>query len=300
MSMAVAEKSTGTLNSRWLKDRFALELLDLDLTTASESKFAAFVKTCKATPVVVVRNQALDAKGVLDVASRLGRISAQHRVGPHPEFPGISILSNKKIDGKLIGVRDAGRSWHTDGTTYEKLGLRTLLYGVECPPEGSDTLIADAAAAFEALPTDRQQELEKLNIIHNRAVLIAKYNRAALSPEDLATMKDVIHPIVVRSQVDGRKAMFLTNGSTKAVQGMPEEEGLALVQELIEHCIQDRFVYAHKWQPGDALIWNNVGTLHKATLYDEDKYIRLVYRAWIRPFDVVNQTSLAEERMPLH
>jgi len=149
------------LKTQWLKDGFAVEILDLDLPTASEEELLAFDELCRRYAVVVVRGQNLSPKQVVDVSSRLGRVSPQNYTGPHPDFPGISILSNKMVDGKLIGVRDAGRNWHTDGTTYQTLGLRTMLYGVECPPEGSDTLLADAAAAFDALPEERQAELEK-------------------------------------------------------------------------------------------------------------------------------------------
>ncbi|HEV2573496.1 MAG TPA: TauD/TfdA family dioxygenase [Beijerinckiaceae bacterium] len=288
------------LKTQWLKDGFAVEILDLDLPTASEEELLAFDDLCRRYAVVVVRDQNLSPKQVMDVSSRLGRVSPQNYTGPHPDFPGISILSNKMVDGKLIGVRDAGRNWHTDGTTYQKLGLRTMLYGVECPPEGSDTLVADAAAAFDALPEERQAELEKLSIVHNRAHLIQKYSRSVLSPEEMARMQDVIHPIVVKSDVDGRKSLFITNGSTKRIEGMEEEESWALVNELVEHCTQPQFVYAHKWRAGDCLIWNDVGTLHRATPYDEEKYIRLVYRTWMRPFAAAAMTSDVEAALQHH
>jgi taurine dioxygenase len=288
------------LPTRSLKDGFAVEILGLDLPTASEAELQAFDAIVKSNPVVVVRNQKLTPAQVMQVSQRLGKVSAQHRTGPHPEFPGISILSNKKVDGKLIGVRDAGRSWHTDGTTYATLGLTTMLYGIECPPEGAETLIADAAAAFEALPAERQAELEKIQVVHSRAHLIQKYNRAALSAEDLEKMKDVIHPVVVRSPIDGRKAFFVTNGSTKSVVGMTQEDGMALIGELIRHTSQDQFVYPHKWQAGDVLIWNDMCTLHKASPYDEEKYERLVYRTWMRPFEVAGATSALEESMAHH
>jgi taurine dioxygenase len=281
---ATAIKSSPVLKTTWLKPAFAVEIHDIDFNTATEEQLGEFDRLVNETAVVVVRDQALDASRVLSVAARMGRVSAQHRTGPHPDHPGITILSNKRVDGKLIGVPDAGRNWHTDGTTYEKLGLKTLLYGIECPPVGADTLIADAAAAFESLAEQRQRELEALTVVHNRATLIQKYSRAALSESDLAKMVDVFHPIVVKSDIDGRKSLFVTNGSTKSVVGMPDEAGWALVKELIAHATQDRFVYRHQWRAGDVLIWNDVGTLHQASPFDEDKYERLVYRVWVRPF----------------
>ena len=239
----------------------------------------------------------------MKVSERLGKVSAQHRVGSHPEFPGITILSNKKVDGRMIGVHEHGRRWHTDGTTYKTLGLTTILYGIECPPEGADTLIADAVAAFASLPEERQRELEKVQVVHNRAHLMQKYNRVAklgYTLEEIEAMKDVTHPVVVRSPINGRKSFFLTNGSTKSVVGMPNEEGFALIEELINYVTQEKFVYRHKWRNNDMLIWNDMCTMHLATWFDDTKYDRIVHRTWMRPFDVVESTTKAEEMMPHH
>jgi taurine dioxygenase len=282
---------------------FAVEVAGVDLATATPDELRAFDEVCRTTPVVVVRKQELAGAQMMAVSERLGEVSAQHRVGSHPEFPGITILSNKKVDGKMIGVHEHGRRWHTDGTTYKTLGLTTMLYGIECPPEGADTLIADGVAAFEALAESRRAELESVQVVHNRAHLMQKYGRTAklgYTPEEIEAMKDVIHPVVVRSPIDGRKSLFLTNGSTKSVVGMPHEEGFALIEELINHVTQDKFVYRHKWQAGDVLIWNDMCTMHLATWFDDTKYDRVVYRTWMRPFEAAKVTSTSEAQMAHH
>src|SRR5262245_6843611 len=235
---------------------FAVEVTGIDLATAAAGELEAFDEVCRTNPVVVVRKQAMTPAQMMAVSERIGKVSAQSRVGSHPEFPGITILSNKKVDGKMIGVHEHGRRWHTDGTTYKTLGLTTMLYGIECPPEGADTLIADGVAAFEALPEARRHELEQVQVVHNRAHLMQKYgriNKLGFTPEEIEAMKDVIHPVVVRSPIDGRKSFFLTNGSTKSVVGMEHDAGFALVEELINHVTQDKFIYRHKWQAGDVL-----------------------------------------------
>ncbi len=102
--------------------------------------------------------------------------------------------------------------------------------------------------------------------------------------EQRAAMDDIIHPLVLQSPIDGRKTFYLTAGSAKGVVGMTDEAGRALIAEWIAYATQDRFVYRHRWQPGDVLIWNDVCTLHLATDYDDTKYERLVYRCWMTPF----------------
>jgi taurine dioxygenase len=303
MARTATENVEPGLATRPLMSDFAVEILDLDLPAASPDQLLAFDRICRTRPVVVVRGQTLTAAQLVTVSERLGKVSAQHRVGSHPEFPGITILSNKKVDGRMIGVHEHGRRWHTDGTTYETLGLTTILYGIECPPEGADTLIADAVAAFAALPAQRQSELEKIQVVHNRAHLMQKYNRVGklgYTPEEIAAMTDVIHPVVVRSPINGRKSFFLTNGSTKSVVGMPQEEGFALIEQLIDYVTQDQFIYRHKWRANDVLIWNDMCTMHLASWFDDTKYDRVVYRTWMRPFDVVESTTKAEEAMTHH
>jgi taurine dioxygenase len=303
MAPAAATSTEPHVITRPMMPGFAVEIAGLDLAAASPGALKEFDRICSTTPVVVVRDQTLTAAQLVRVSERFGKVSAQHRAGAHPEFPGITILSNKKIDGKMIGVHEHGRRWHTDGTTYKKLGLTTILYGIECPPEGADTLIADGVAAFASLPVERQRELETVQVVHNRAHLMQKYNRIGklgYTPEEIEAMKDVIHPVVVRSPIDGSKSFFLTNGSTKSVVGMSHEDGFALVEELINHVTQDRFVYRHKWQAKDLLIWNDMCTMHLATWFDDSKYDRVVYRTWIRPFDVLPATSRVEEAMAHH
>ncbi len=288
------------LETRRLDPNIGVEIVGLDVGAASEEALSAFDHIVARHPVVVVRGQSLTPAQIMDLSSRLGKVSVQHRTGPHPDYPGISVLSNKIVDGKPIGIKDVGRSWHTDGTTYAHPGLTTMLYGVECPPEGADTLIADAARAYEDLTPDEKAEVDRIQVVHNRAHLIKKYNRAALADEEIARMQDVIHPAVVRSPVDGRRAFYLTNGSTKGVVGMADEAGVSLVKKWIAHVTQPKYVYAHKWRAGDILIWNDMCTMHSATSYDESKYDRLVYRAWIRPFDLSDRTSTVEESLPAH
>ena len=288
---------------RTLMPNFAVEVTGIDLATATPDELEAFDRICNTNPVVVARKQSMSAARMVAVSERLGKVSAQHRVGSHPDFPGITILSNKKVDGKMIGVHEHGRRWHTDGTTYKTLGLTTMLYGIECPPEGADTLIADAVAAFEALPEARRKELEQVQVVHNRAHLMQKYGRTGklgYTPEEIEAMKDVIHPVVVKSPIDGRKSFFLTNGSTKSVVGMTHEAGFALIEELINHVTQDKFTYRHKWQAGDVLIWNDMCTMHLATWFDDTKYDRVVYRTWMRPFDAAEATTQAEAAMAHH
>jgi len=266
-----------------LAPTFAVEVLELDIPKATAVELRELDTICQRHSVVVVRNQQLCPDELVRVGERFGHVSPQRRVGPHPDNPGISILSNKKVDGQFIGVHESGRAWHSDGTTYPTLGLTTLLYAVELPGEGGDTLYADTKAAYEALPEKRRRELAPIRVVHNRSLLFDRAIGPKLTPEERAEMPDLLHPIVVDSPIGGGQALFLTRGSMKGVDGMDQEAGSALISGLIAHVTQEQYVYRHHWLDGDLVIWNNLCTMHSATDFDDTKYDRVVYRVWVRP-----------------
>jgi taurine dioxygenase len=110
-----------------------------------------------------------------------------------------------------------------------------------------------------------------------------EYNRQEVLDEKLkAENPDVFHPLVRRHPSDGRKALWVSTGTVKEVVGMPNPQGLALVDELVDWMTQDRFVFRHKWRAGDILMWDNRCTLHTGTLYDDKKYVREMHRLWVK------------------
>jgi len=159
-----------------------------------------------------------------------------------------------------------------------------MLYAMEVPPEGSDTLLADCVAAWNALAPERQKALEGKMLHHSYQHFMAtrEYGARELSDELKAENPDVYHPLIRTHPADGRKALWPSTGTVIEVMGMPKEEGLKLVEELVAFATQDRFVYRHKWQVGDILMWDNRCTLHTGTLYDDTKYFREMHRLWVR------------------
>ena len=202
-----------------------------------------------------------------------------------PGFPKVYRLSNRIVDGKPIGAHNDGIGWHTDYSYKAEPVMATMLYAVEVPAEGSDTLLADCVEAWNALPPERQAELDGKQLHHSYVHFMA--NREFGAREDLgeaikAANPDVIHPLVRTHPADGRKALWPSTGTVIEVVGMPNPEGLELVQSLVDFATQDRFVYRHTWREGDLLMWDNRCTLHTGTLFDDTKYIREMHRLWVR------------------
>ncbi len=278
--------STDTLpRTRELKPGFGAEILDVDLARADAPAIDGVVAAFHRHGAILLRGQTLTPGELVRFISRFGP-PEEHTLKQNtlPGEPLVYVLSNRIVDGKPIGAHNDGIGWHTDYSYKAEPVMATMLYAVEVPPEGSDTLLADMCAAWNALPPDRQRALDGLQLHHSyqHFMRTRDYNRQELSDELKAENPDVIHPLVRRHPADGRKALWVSTGTVKEVVGMPVAEGLALVDELVDFVTQDRFVFRHKWRVGDVLMWDNRCTLHTGTLYDDTRYVREMHRLWVK------------------
>jgi len=268
-----------------LKPGFGAEILGLDLSTANDAKVDAVVEVFNLHGAILLRNQDLSPDQLVKFIARFnqpeGHTQKQFTL---PGYPYIFILSNKVVDGKPLGAHNDGVGWHTDYSYKAEPVMATMLYAVEVPAEGSDTLLADCVAAWNALPAERQAALKGLVLHHSYQHFMStrEYGARELSEELKAENPDVYHPLIRTHPADGRKALWPSTGTVIEVMGMPNPDGLELVQELVDFAVQDRFVHRHKWRVGDILMWDNRCTLHTGTLFDDTKYVREMHRLWVR------------------
>lgn len=181
-------------------------------------------------------------------------------------------------------------SWHCDWSFCEAPPIGTCLYGKVIPPEDGDTLFANQHAAFAALPPERAAALERLRVVHSAVAAYAPegvYGKAdagsgrtmqpIISEDARATM---VHPLVQTHAGNGRRAIYGCWGYSIGVEGMTAEAGAALLMELLAWQTQEAFVYAHRWQPGMLVMWDNRSLLHRAT-GGYDGHARLLHRTTI-------------------
>ena len=221
--------------------------------------------------VVVFRGQQLSNRRHVEFSSRFGELEI-HIVKKFllPGFPEILLISNIRDEaGAHIGLADAGFTWHTD-TSYRRRPSRcSLLYAKEVPqcdgqPLG-DTLFANTIAAYKVLPESTKKRIEGLKAIHRYSARrrVADSPRPKLTPQQLAETPDIAHPIVRTHPYTGRKSLYITAGECIGIDGVPEE-ALDLIAELDAHCVRPEFLYRHKWQVGDLLMWDNASSMHLA------------------------------------
>lgn len=277
--------SETALRTRELKAGFGVEIEDVDVATAPQATLDAVVGAFHRWGTILLRGQDLQPAQLMRFIGSFGHAEDHTQTQfTLPGFPKIFVLSNKIVDGKPIGAHNDGVGWHTDYSYKAEPVMCTMLYAVEVPAEGSDTLLADMCAAYQALSPERREQLDGLMIHHSYQHFMStrQYGRTELSQEIKDANPDVFHPLIRTHPADGRKALWASTGTVKGIVGMPNPQGLDLIEELVAFGTQDQFVYRHKWQVGDLLMWDNRCSLHTGTLYDDAKYTRVMHRMWVR------------------
>lgn len=140
--------------------------------------------------------------------------------------------------------------------------MASMLYSLEVPSKGGNTLFANAYVAYETLPEDLKRRVEGRKALNAYDYDNASTIRGTKAREGNPSYW---HPIVRTHPATGRKALYVNRLMTVAIEGLAETEGGELLNALFEHQEQARFVYEHVWRPHDVLLWDNRCTLHART-----------------------------------
>lgn len=164
-------------------------------------------------------------------------------------------------------------NWHADWSFQARPPSGTCLNAVEIPPIGGDTLFANQHAAWEALSPDQQARYADLIAIHSARMPYApdgtygardKGRSMDIRPSE-AALATQTHPLVPAHPETGRRGFYSTLGYIIGIEGMAQDEAIAMLMELQIWQGDDRFVYRHRWEPGMLVMWDNRSVLHKAT-----------------------------------
>ena len=216
--------------------------------------FAEIEQTFHDNIVVYFRGQQLSNERHIEFSRRFGELEI-HVLKKYllPNYPEILLISNiKDENGENIGLADAGFTWHTDVSYLKRPSRCSLLYAKQVPyrdgrPLG-DTVFTNTIAAYEALPETMKRRLTGLKAIHRYSARKRVENspRPKLTKKQLEETPDVAHPIVRTHAWTGRKSLYVTPGECIGIEGLPDDEGVALIEELHAHCLRPEFQYRHK------------------------------------------------------
>jgi taurine dioxygenase len=263
------------------------EVLGLDLGQAlSESDFARLHRAHLEHHVLVFRGQRITPTQLMAFSRRWGvlqrHVLAQFALPGRPE---VLIVSNIIESGEPIGLGDAGVFWHSDLSYKHRPSMGSLLHAQELPRDGGDTLFANQHLAWDTLPAALRQAVDGRRAEHSYLKQYEELRRRnpwrpPLSPQQIGEVPPVWHPVVRIHPETGRPALFVSEHFTTRIEGLPEAESQAVLDEIFTHQSQDRFVYRHRWQPRDLVFWDNRSLLHLAVGCPADQR-RMLYRTTI-------------------
>jgi len=258
---------------------FAAEASGIDITRAlSERDVAAINAGMNRYAVLVFRGQPLSTQQQLDFATSFGPLDiglkrVLQRKERMPDERLIDI-SNVELSG-AVARRDspknlsnfANQLWHSDSSFMKPRAAYSMLHAVVLPSWGGNTEFADLRAAWDALDTRTQREIEGLEAEHYALHTRLLLGDEAYTDEQKKAIAPAVWPLVTTHPGSSRKVLFV-GVHARQILGWPTAEARMLIHDLIEHATQRERVYAHRWQVGDTVIWDNRATLHRGRRYD--------------------------------
>ena len=275
-----------------VNENFAAEIGDIDLSLAlSAENLASIEQAFNDYSVLVFPDQHLTTDQHLDFARNFGplettihatRTDAKLRV--RAEIADVSNLSpDEQIWDKASRKRMfemGNRMWHTDSSFRRVPAKASLLYARSIPPVGGQTEFADMRAAYDALTPETKARLSGLVAEHAIMYSRKKLGFTDFSDEENQNLPPVPQTLVRRHAGSGRYGLYLASHAGR-IFGMPDDEGNALLQELITHATQRQFVYTHRWRVHDLVMWDNRCTMHRGKGYDDLRWPRDMQRATV-------------------
>ena len=270
-----------------IREDFGALVEGVDLAAPlSDSDFESIRHVHAHHGLLIFREQNLAPKDEIAFARRFNNIhiSLGNDDTKLPGYPEISVLGNVVENGRPLSYQvKIGIEWHTDGTGREFPPLATVLYCLETPGRGGETLFASGKRAWEALSPKRQRQLESVRVVYSFHQLYAKLHKAAgtgksLNHDERARTPELERPLVRTHSVTGRKALWFTESEMTHFVGMNEQESSALAAEIVGLISKPEHVYTHKWRPGDLLVWDNRWIHHSTTPYTYADERRLLHR----------------------
>ena len=253
---------------------------NVDVTRLDDREFAEIRQAFFDHGALFFRDQKLTPEAHIAFAERWGAIDFNRFFKQREGYPEIAEVL-KEPDQQL----NIGGGWHTDHSYDAAPAMGSILYALEIPPSGGDTLFASMAAAYEALDDAMKARIRDLKARHGNAHVFGEESAYRKAVGERYTNADqagqtAIHPVVLHHPDTGAKGLYVNPGFTLEIVDMEAEESQALLQELYAHVMQDRFHHRHVWREGDLAMWDNRATWHHA-LNDYQGYRRYLNRITI-------------------
>ncbi len=219
---------------------------------------------------------------------------ADQRSSRHPEIFRVANVDEagriRSSDDPIDAYLRIVEFWHTDSAYRAIPSLGAILHGIAVPAQGGETLFASMFRVYEEMPVELRHRVAGRvgRFSYERIRDFARPGHRQLTATERAAVPAVEHALL-RSHPDrdGRISLYLSPLNMEGIGGLAEPEALALIDELTAFATQDRFVYRHRWQSGDLLMWDNRCTMHQVMPYDRKHQKRVMHRTALAGTDPV-------------
>jgi len=249
---------------------------ELDDATIMEIR-QALLEHC----VIFFRDQVFDAEQHKRLARRFGDIFVHPNYAGTQADPELVMIRREPGDTRVVG-----EDWHTDTTMMAKPPMGAILYAIEVPPYGGDTLFANQYLAYETLSDGMKRLLGGLRAIHSDRLVAGPQSKASVGRTTKARHDDAwqetisTHPIVAVHPETGRPALFVNVSYTVGIEGLSDDESRPLLRFLIEHGHRPEFTCRFRWTTGAVAFWDNRCVKHLA-INDAGPFRRVMRRVQI-------------------
>jgi taurine dioxygenase len=269
------ERLTGVLGAR---------LTDVNVAQLTDSEFRELRALACEYGVVFLPNQELSVQQQVELSQRFGPAAESPFIEPSPDHPEVIKVLKEASDGKAFNF---GGAWHSDFSFLATPPSFTILFALDIPPYGGDTLWSCMATAYATLSDHQKEQFAGIHAVHTA--------RDAYSPKmqpihsGLSSMNIVcddtaneaeIHPLITTHPETGKKILFYNRAYVRDLVGVSDEEKLHLMEWLHLHTTDAKFSVRHKWTVGDLAIWDNRSTQHYA-LNDYAGFRRELHRTTV-------------------
>jgi alpha-ketoglutarate-dependent 2,4-dichlorophenoxyacetate dioxygenase len=271
---------------------FAAEVGDVDLSKPlAVEDLAAIRAAFTKYGVLIFPDQHFDDESHLDFARNFGPLETtvfkarqDHKLRLQEN---LADVGNLDADNKILETNDrtrlyqlGNRLWHTDSSFKALPAYCSLLHARSIPPVGGQTEFADMRAAYDALPEATKQRIDGLVAEHSLMTSRAKLGFTDFDENERKIFEPVPQVLARRLPDSGRMSLYVASHAG-AIRGMPRDEALKLIDELITHATQRQFVYTHRWRVNDLVMWDDRCTMHRGLEFDDQRYKRDMRRATV-------------------
>ncbi len=260
---------------RQVGDKFAGEVTGIDLTKPlSTESVSAIHDGMDEYAVLFFRGQPLTADEQLAFSKQLGEI--EHAIGTSlrddkdARLPStFADVSNLDRDERPFDINDrrrlfaiGNRLWHSDSSFKVIPAKYSILHALSIPSRGGNTEFAHMPSAYDAVDEETKGEIDDLICEHSQIFSRQQVGFTELTKEEIERFEPVRQRLIRRHPKTGRKSLYLSSHAGR-IDGLSVPDAKLLLLDLVNHATQKKFVYIHKWQMGDLVMWDNRQTMHR-------------------------------------